>query len=173
MKPVINIVLIGNHAVFMEFVASSIGQGARFRILGVAHRAADLIDFANDNHIHLAVLDADAMGECCESLVEAMRAIQPHCCVLFLSARADDAAILSALEARANGLVLKDEVLQTILPAVQEVLDGGSWFPESVRSRLVIDSLGVRLTPRAADGAGDAPEAWGDPGALLSPPRWT
>jgi DNA-binding NarL/FixJ family response regulator len=144
----VNVLLIGNHALFMEFVASCLRRDSRLCVLGIAYRPDEVIDFARNHQlIHLALVDADATVNNCQVVADAMRVIQPRCRLLFLSALADDALITSALGARASGLVHKDGLPGTILTAIQEVLNGGSWFPESVRSRMVIDSLGIRLTP--------------------------
>jgi DNA-binding NarL/FixJ family response regulator len=148
MENPVNVLLAGNHALFMEFVASYLRRDSRLHVLGIASRTAEIIDFArNYPPIHVGLVDADAASDSCQTFADAMRLTQPKCRILFLSALANDAPIMSALEAKATGLVQKDELSGTILTAIQEVLNGGCWFPESVRSRMVIDSLGIRLTP--------------------------
>jgi DNA-binding NarL/FixJ family response regulator len=154
MKRDINILLVGNHPVFMECVASRLRVDPRFFIVGPACTPAQVVDFVNsESAIHLVLLDADAVADSHTVFTNCIKTFQPESRIICLSALADDAAAEVALETGANGLVLKSDLSNTIMSAVYEVLGGGSWFPESVRSRIVIDSRGVRLEGPAHDAA--------------------
>jgi DNA-binding NarL/FixJ family response regulator len=64
--------------------------------------------------------------------------------ILALSAYNTESYVQGLLDAGATGYVLKDEALETIVPAVQSAARGQAWFSPSVLTRLDGRALGVR-----------------------------
>ena len=71
--------------------------------------------------------------------------ISHNCRVLFLGDHPTDDQINTILAIRAHGLVCETRRPAAVLAAVGEVASGGMSFCESIRSRLIIASDGIRL----------------------------
>ncbi len=146
MGQAINVILLGNNSAFMEFVAHRLRADSRLSIIGIAWSPSRAIEMASRAEVvGLAVIDLDVMNGCCPAFVQALRAIQPQCRVVLLSAATDHVELSLMLDLWASALVSKSELLDTLDKAVCEALQGGVWFPESVRARIVVDSIGPRL----------------------------
>jgi len=150
----------------MQFVADRLKNEPQFAVLGVAGspaRAAEIV--AASETVDVAVIDLDVMNGCCAGFVQRLRAIQPRCRVVLLSGTVEQSQLASTLGMRADALVLKSELSDTLGQAIHEAMAGGVWFPESARDRIVVGATGA--SPRDAD------EAGGDHSliALASPSR--
>ncbi|MDB6017154.1 MAG: DNA-binding response regulator [Pedosphaera sp.] len=69
-------------------------------------------------------------------------------CILMLTAFDGDEDIYQALEAGAQGYVLKSSSGEKLIPALRAVLAGQQWIPDDVASRLASRHLFEELTPR-------------------------
>ncbi len=60
--------------------------------------------------------------------------------IVFYTTAMPDIYIEQAVRAKVSGYVLKTDSLKTLLTAVQEVANGGTFYSEAVRERITIDS---------------------------------
>ena len=143
----VGILLVGNHAPLMGFIKERLGKEPRFCVLGIAHTAESATATLAKRPADLVLIDIDAAGDGHWEVARAIRAAAADLHILFLSGALRDQDIEQALAVGARGLVLKHDLPGSVLTAIHEVLDGGCWFPEEVRSRIVVDATGVRLAP--------------------------
>jgi DNA-binding NarL/FixJ family response regulator len=142
----VSIILLGNNSALMEFVAERLRDEARFAVLGIADSPSQAVEMAaGPEDIDLAVIDLDVMNGCCAGFVRRLRALRPRCRVILLSCASEQSQLASTLDMRADALVLKSELADTLGLAVREAMAGGVWFPESVRDRIIVDSAGPSL----------------------------
>jgi DNA-binding NarL/FixJ family response regulator len=77
-----------------------------------------------------------------------IRAMDPQARVLMLTTFDGDADIHKALQAGAQGYVLKNATGQELIPAIQAVASGQKWIPKEIAKRLASRKLFEELTPR-------------------------
>ncbi|MGD0261093.1 MAG: response regulator transcription factor [Verrucomicrobiota bacterium] len=77
-----------------------------------------------------------------------IRAAFPTAKVLILTAFDGDEEIHRALQAGAQGYVLKSSTGQKLIPAIRAVAAGQRWVPKEVANRLTARNLFEELTPR-------------------------
>lgn len=80
-----------------------------------------------------------------------IRQIAPNARVLMLSAFDGDADIHTALEAGAQGYVLKSATGEDLIPAIRAVAAGKRWIPREVATRLKSRNAYEELTAREID----------------------
>lgn len=83
----------------------------------------------------VAVLDIQMPGMTDASIVTELTANGVGVCLFTL--REEDAFVLSMLAAGARGFVSKSESIARLIEAVREVASGGSFLPESLKTKLV------------------------------------
>jgi len=77
-----------------------------------------------------------------------IRSRQPHARILMLTTYDGDTDIHRAIEAGAQGYVLKDTTGDKLIPALRAVASGGKWIPREIATRLASRRLFEDLTPR-------------------------
>jgi DNA-binding NarL/FixJ family response regulator len=77
-----------------------------------------------------------------------IRRQDPHARVLMLTTFDGDTDIYKALQAGAQGYVLKNATGQELIPAIQAVAGGQRWIPKEIAKRLTSRKLFEDLTPR-------------------------
>jgi len=77
-----------------------------------------------------------------------IRARDPHARVLMLTTFDGDTDIHKALQAGAQGYVLKSATGRELIPAIQAVAAGQRWIPKEIAKRLASRKLFEELTPR-------------------------
>jgi DNA-binding NarL/FixJ family response regulator len=77
-----------------------------------------------------------------------IRARDPQAHVLMLTTYDGDTDIQKALQAGAQGYVLKSATGQELIPAIQAVAAGQRWIPKEIAKRLASAKLFEELTPR-------------------------
>jgi len=77
-----------------------------------------------------------------------IRSKQPNARVLMLTTYDGDTDIHRAMEAGAQGYVLKDSTGEKLIPALRAVAAGGKWIPKEIATRLASRRLFEDLTPR-------------------------
>jgi DNA-binding NarL/FixJ family response regulator len=82
-----------------------------------------------------------------EATVE-IRGLDPNARVLMLTTFDGDTDIHKALQAGAQGYVLKNATGQELIPAIQAVANGQRWIPKEIAKRLASRKLFEELTAR-------------------------
>jgi len=77
-----------------------------------------------------------------------IRGQDPYARVLMLTTFDGDTDIHKALQAGAQGYVLKNATGQELIPAIQAVASGQRWIPKEIAKRLASRKLFEELTPR-------------------------
>jgi DNA-binding NarL/FixJ family response regulator len=82
------------------------------------------------------------------SATREIRAANPHARVLMLTTYDGDTDIHRAIEAGAQGYVLKNSTGDKLIPALRAVAAGEKWIPKEIAQRLASRKLFEELTPR-------------------------
>lgn len=141
------VLLLGQPQPLMASLAEQFQEQPGLSVLGVARTSGEAVDMLSARSADLVLIDGDAGGDGQFDAAREIRAVRPHIHIVLLCDDLQDAIIEQALVVGVRGLVPKHHPPSTILTAIHEVLAGGFWFPEEVRSRIVVDATGVRLAP--------------------------
>jgi DNA-binding NarL/FixJ family response regulator len=121
---------------FNEALEALITRDGRNEVVGQASTAAQVTDSVLQLEPHLVVLDADLGLTSRPTLVETLLAELPDTKLILLAQETDIDLLLLAIRAGALGVVGKKSGTQTVLRAVQAVLDGEGVVPRSMLPEL-------------------------------------
>jgi DNA-binding NarL/FixJ family response regulator len=96
----------------------------------------------------LALMDSRMPVKSGIEAIIAIRARYPAARILMLTAFDGDEDIHQALEAGAQGYVLKSSTGEKLIPAIRAVAAGQRWIPRDVANRLALRKTFEPLTPR-------------------------
>ncbi len=152
MNGVADILLVGRHASLLASIAARLSGQSGFRVSGTLSPTAGCLTECDGLKVDLILADLDLAEAECLRLARRARSLLHGVPIVFITAGADDDSVRDAVAAGARGLLLKQTLPEALLPAIEEVLSGGTCYSEEIRRRLVVDSVGLRLT--LAEGAG-------------------
>jgi len=119
--------------------------------MGIAGEAADgkqAVELYGKHKPDLVLMDLRMpIKDGVEATLE-IRAQDPQARILMLTTFDGDADIHKALQAGAQGYVLKNATGEELIPALQAVAAGQKWIPKEIAKRLASRKLFEDLTPR-------------------------
>jgi two-component system, NarL family, response regulator NreC len=136
-----SIVIIESHGILREGLRALIELEGDLRVVGEAGTAADGIRAVQSTDPALVITDLTTPGSQGLRIIEQLRAASARVRVLVLTACCSDEYIRAALNAGADGYVLKDAGRTELLQAIRSVIAGQKYFSEPVSARLVLGYL--------------------------------
>ncbi len=148
MMPDPRIILVGEHAILMGAIAARLEYEHHCTVTDLAATPQQVAEMLATQPADILLMDID--GETTDWLesVAALRVACPSLRIICIGSAFEDRQINLLLEAGVNGFLAKDDLPVKIGTAIREVLNGGAYLPEDVRSRIIVEDGGVRLGSR-------------------------
>lgn len=143
---VTTVLLADDHALLRGMLSDRLSGEPQLEVVATAKTADEAVTLAFELRPNVIVLDIDMPGLSCFDAARMMISRQPEVKILFLSAHVHDHYIEQALKVGAMGYVTKNTSPKTVIEAIHEVAANRAFFSEEVRSRIVVDSAGPRLS---------------------------
>ncbi len=155
----IRILVADDHPVVRDGLVAVLSTQPDFAVAGEAGSGAEAVRKAADLQPDLVLLDLEMPGMDGVEALEQMRAHDPNVRVIVFTAFDSDDRILAAVQAGAQGYILKGAPRDQLFEAVRVVHAGGSLLQPVVASKLLrqvsrrADSTGQpqEMTPRESD----------------------
>jgi DNA-binding NarL/FixJ family response regulator len=127
------ILVADDHPLFREALRHALGRAVPNATVIEADTVAALLDVAERHpDAELLLLDLNMPGAQGFSALVQMRAHYPSLPVVIISANEDPVVIRRSIGHGATGFVPKSSTVEQMVEALQAVLDGDTWVPESV-----------------------------------------
>ena len=150
----ITILLADDHAMVRSGIRGFLEQDERLRVVAEAGDGDQALALAQTYHPDVLVLDIQMPGKNGIEVARAVRAAGFNTGILILTAYDDEPYILGALQAGANGYVLKTAEPDELVQAVHAVYEGKSVLDPQLAQR-----LWQQMASRANPPQGSQPEA--------------
>ncbi len=150
----ITILLADDHAMVRSGIRGFLEQDERLRVVAEAGDGDQALALAQTYHPDVLVLDIQMPGKNGIEVARAVRAAGYNTGILILTAYDDEPYILGALQAGANGYVLKTAEPDELVQAVHAVYEGKSVLDPQLAQR-----LWQQMASRANPPQGPQPEA--------------
>jgi DNA-binding NarL/FixJ family response regulator len=144
----IRILVADDHYIVRMGLVALMHTEPDLEVVAEAVDGAQALELFRKHNPDLALLD---MRMPVKNGIETTRQIRrefPNARVLILTAFDGDEEIHKALQAGAQGYVLKSSTGEKLIPAIRAVAAGQRWVPQEVASRLTARNLFEELTPR-------------------------
>jgi len=142
----IRVLIVDDHDLVRLALSEHLRREPNLTVVGTASTADEAIDKVIEYAPDVVLMDIDMPGLICFDAAKQISAIKSDTHIIFLSAFSHDSYIQQALKVKARGYLTKCESPATVVAAIMEVMSGGAYFSEEVRSRIVVDKRGARLS---------------------------
>ena len=146
------LVIADDHAIMRDGLAELIGKERDFDVVGTASDGKDAIDVVDREQPDIVLIDLSMPRTDGAQAIRVIKRKQPGTRVLVLTFHKEDAHIHVALQAGADGFVLKDEGRDELLTALRVVAGGRNYLSPAICDRVMsgylrafepVDSPGV------------------------------
>lgn len=147
----VRILVADDHFIVRMGLVALINTEPGLRVVAEADDGDKVVALYEQLRPALVLMDVRMPGRNGHEALRQIRRLAPDARVLMLSAFDGDEEIHTALEAGAQGYVLKSATDKELIPAIHAVAAGKRWIPRDVASRLKSRQLYEQLTPREID----------------------
>jgi DNA-binding NarL/FixJ family response regulator len=135
----INVVLVDDHQIVREGIRALLEQTGKVNVVGEASGRQGLIPLLSSEKVDIVFMDISLDGESGLDLTTLISRDFPGIHVIILSMYNSEDFVFNALKAGARAYLPKNTTRQELEQAMQEVMEGGSYFGEPV-STLILKS---------------------------------
>lgn len=153
MQPRIRVLLVDDHTLFREGLASLLNSQPDIQVVGEAGDGLEALVKAQELHPDLVLMDVTMPG--CDGL-EATRLIKqalPDVRIVMLTVHDEDEKLFEAIRSGAVGYVLKSTASEALIPMLRNVMRGEAAISGAMAIRILEEFR--RLPPPAATGEGE------------------
>jgi DNA-binding NarL/FixJ family response regulator len=146
--PRIRILIVDDHPLLREGVVSLVGKQADMRIVAEASSGSDALQVFEQSLPDITLMDLRLPGMDGFDSITAILARFPDAKIIVLTTYSGDAQILRALNAGAQGYLLKDMLRRELLDAIRTVHGGGKRIPPEIATQIAEHAGETQLTRR-------------------------
>ena len=140
MNDTIKVLLADDHPLVRSGIRATLAADGDVLLVGEATNSDDVRRLCLDLDPDVLLLDLNMPGPRPVETVTYLREHCPRLKIIVLTAYDDDAYVRGLLAAGVAGYVLKDEAPETVIKAVRTVVNGGTWFSQTIVQGLVQQS---------------------------------
>lgn len=134
----IRVLIVDDHAIVRAGLRALLAADAEIEVVADIEQAEAAADLAAEREVDVVLMDLQFHGRSAGvDATRAVRALVPAPAVLVLTNYDTDSDILAAIEAGANGYLLKDAPLDDLLAAIHAAAHGESALAPAIASRLI------------------------------------
>jgi two-component system, NarL family, response regulator len=144
----IRILIVDDHPVVLAGLTSMLGTQAGIEVAGSASGGEDALSILRTKPVDLVLLDLRMPGLNGIDTLHAMNRAKVSARIIILTSFETDEDIYRAVQAGAQGYLLKDAPQSDMLEAIRSVHAGRRYFPRHIAARLAERMMRTNLTPR-------------------------
>jgi len=134
-----SILIVDDHPLVRKGIRSLLEQEADFVVAGEAASRAEVLDFLRKQMPSLVLLDISLQGSDGIEVTKAIRCEFDRIPILIVSMHDESLYAERALRAGANGYIMKQEVAESVIKAIRQVLGGKIYVSDNMRQKVLRD----------------------------------
>jgi DNA-binding NarL/FixJ family response regulator len=132
----IKVMIVEDHPLFSNGLASLIGNTDGYKVVGEAANLSTAMKIAEKEKPHLAIVDIDLGEESGMNLIPQLKTMDAEIVILVLSMYDERYYSERVLRLGARGYIMKDEAANKVLDAINTVMSGKVYLSGTERERI-------------------------------------
>lgn len=132
----IRLLIADDHLLFRQGLCRLLADEADFEVVAEAATSAQVVDAVGRQDIQVAILDLSMPGRGWTDMIRQVKAISPQVHILVLTMHSEEALVLAALKAGANGYMTKDDAADAVVMVIRKLAHGGRYVCPQVAERI-------------------------------------
>ncbi len=137
MNHTVRFLLVDDHPLFRQGLASVIGNVRRYKVAAEANTITQALSLLDSIEVDVALVDISLQQENGLELVKTLKTTHPEISCIVVSMYDEIIYASSALKAGAKGYVMKQEAASSLLDAIEVVLKGKIYLSKDMRERML------------------------------------
>lgn len=137
MNHIVRFLLVDDHPLFRQGLASVIENVRRYKVTAEATTIAQALSLLESITVDVALVDISLQQENGLELVKTLKSTHPEISSIVVSMYDEIIYASSALKAGAKGYVMKQEAASSLLDAIEHVLKGKIYLSKDMRERML------------------------------------
>jgi len=133
----IRIIVVDDHPVVREGLVATLSDEKEFKVVGAVGSAEDALRLVAAQRPDVILLDLELPAQSGLKAIPKLRTARPQSKILILTAYDTDERVIGALQAGAQGYLLKGASLEEIARAIRAVHAGGSYLDPRIAAKVV------------------------------------
>jgi two-component system nitrate/nitrite response regulator NarL len=133
----IRIILVDDHQMLLDGLASLLRTEKRFELVGICNRAKDVLELVAHTQVDILITDINMPEMNGVELTRILKKNYPEIKVLALSMLGERSTISEMLEAGISGYILKNTGKEELVNALLKVHSGGLFFSDDITSEMM------------------------------------
>jgi two-component system NarL family response regulator len=142
------ILIVDDHPVVRAGLTSMLGTQAQLKVIGSVSNGEEAIETLRKNDVDILLLDLRMPGMSGIDTLLALKSNGINVRAIILTSFETDEDIYRAVQAGAQGYLLKDTPLKEMVEAIRTVCAGKRYIPRQIASRLAERMMRTNLTAR-------------------------
>lgn len=133
----IRVLLADDHPLIRAGIRTTLAASPNLILVGEASNGFEAQRMSDELQPDVLLLDLNMPGPSAVNTITHLRLYTPKTKVLALTAYDDDAYVRALVTAGVAGYVLKDEATESVVSAIEAVVQGGTWFSQPIAEKLI------------------------------------
>lgn len=155
-RTIISVIIIDDHPIVRAGLKMLIDGQSGLSVVGEGGTPDEAVALAANERPRIILLDLDLKGFSGLDIIPDLIAAAPDARILILTGVRDQASHVKALRLGARGVILKDQVKETILRAIEKVNAGEVWLDEAMLGAMLASIPDTQQTSGQKTGPQDA-----------------
>jgi DNA-binding NarL/FixJ family response regulator len=155
----IKVLLVDDHPVFRHGLRGIIQADPRFQVVGECDDGEAVLPEVARAKPQVVIVDVSLPGRSGLEVVRAIRAAHPRIACLMLTMHAEESTFNAALDAGAQGYLLKDDAMDLVLLSLQVVSSGGVYLSPAISGWVGRRRRSFTARPPVTAGSTSRPQA--------------
>ena len=137
MHKTLKILVVDDQTLVRQGITSLLSLAPQLQVVAEASHGAEIVQLVQTHHIDVVLMDIQMPQVNGIEALKLLREAQLKTPVLMLTTFDDHQQVLQAMQAGANGYLLKDVALETLVAAIHQVADGGHLHQPAITERIL------------------------------------
>jgi len=133
----IELIVVDDHPIFRQGLVNVIETNEQYKVTGEANTIAEALSLVEAHPPNLLLVDVSLHHENGLELVKTIHTTKPQIYQLVISMYDEIIYASKALQAGARGYVMKQEATETLMSAIETVLNGKIYLSDAMQERLI------------------------------------